>query len=129
MKNKKQFQGWRAEQIAKVFLLNSGLFDLTEITNYSHKDKGYDFIGILKANQNKRLGIDVKATKYSKSEIKNKLFSKTYLSELPLLQLFVNYDKESGYFRIVTENRKSELKVMKRETLINEIKNYAQQWL
>lgn len=124
MKNIKQFQGWRAEQITKVFLLNSSLFELNEY--HSHVDKGYDFVAVLKEEPYKRFGIDIKATKYSKSEITRKYFSKTSVGELPLIQFFVNYDEESGYFRIVSRTRQTELKAMNRETFKQEIKNYAQ---
>jgi hypothetical protein len=119
MKNIKQFQGWRAEQITKVFLLSLGVFELNEYS--SMKDKGYDFIAILKNNPDKKFGIDIKATKYSRNEIKSRYFPKTLVRDLPLIQFFVNYDKESGYFRIINTNISSELKLLKKDIFLREI--------
>ena len=120
MKNIKQFQGWRAEQIAKVFLLNLGVFELNEYS--SLKDKGYDLIAVLKDNPDKKVGIDIKASKYSKNEIKSRYFTKTVIRELPLIQIFVNYDKESGYFRFVNQHTSTELKPLKKDIFLKEIK-------
>jgi len=127
MRNEKQFQGWRSEQIVKVFLLSSGLFDVTE--SYSNSDKGVDFIAIYKERNNRRFDIEVKATKYSKSEIQRKYPQKKYNSNSPTMQFYVNYDKETGYFRLTNTNYTSELNKMVRENFIYEVKNYAQQYL
>lgn len=123
MRNEKQFQGWRSEQIVKVFLLNSGLFDVTE--SYSNSDKGIDFIAIYK-ERNKKFDVEVKATKYSRSEILRKYSRKNSYSSSPTLQFYVDYDKETGYFRLTDRNYTSELNKMVREKFISDIKNYAQ---
>lgn len=126
MRNERQFQGWRSEQIVKVFLLNSGLFSITE--NHSQSDRGIDFVAVYK-EKNKRFYIDVKATKYSRSEILRKYSNRISDFNSPKIQFFVDYDKETGYFRLTTNQYKSELNKMIRNEFISEIKNYAQQWL
>jgi len=126
MRNEKQIQDWRSEQIVKVFLLNSGLFDVTE--SYSNSDRGIDFIAIYK-KRNKRFDIEVKATKYSRSEILRKYSKKSNFSNSPMLQFYVDYDKETGYFRLTDHNYSTELNKMAREKFIDEIKDYAQQRL
>lgn len=123
MKNIKQFQGWRSEQIVKVFILNTGIMNLTE--NYSSIDTNIDYIGIYKENQNIRFGIEIKATKYSKTEI-NKTFSNISNQSLPIIYFFINYDNETGYFRLVDREFKSLLTEMEKGKFIREIKNYAQ---
>ncbi|WP_422083766.1 hypothetical protein [Ulvibacterium sp.] len=126
MRNEKQFQGWRSEQIVKVFLLNSGLFDVAE--NYSPSDRGIDFIAIHK-EKNRKFNIDVKATKYSRSEILRKYSNHIDDFRSPMIQFYVDYDKETGYFRLTTNHYKSNLNKMIRNEFISEIKNYAQHWL
>ncbi len=125
MKNKRQFQGWRSEQIAKVFLLNSGLFDIVE--NFSsNSDEKADFIAVYKEMDDKRFEVEVKATKYSKHEIQRKYAKKNGHSPNALvIEFYVNYDEETGYFRLANGNYSSELSNMSRDKFISEVENYA----
>jgi hypothetical protein len=96
MNDTKKIEAWRAEEIAKVFLLNSGLVSL--LPDY---ENNHDFVAISKKRPDKKIIIEVKATKYPKSELK-KAFIKTRNqlshSTLPALLMYINYDNENGYF-------------------------------
>jgi hypothetical protein len=121
MKNIREFETWRAEEIAKVFLLNSGL--VTLVPEYGNK---YDFLAISKKSPDKKVAVEVKATKYSKDDIK-RVFTKTKeqfsKSELPVLLMYINYDKENGYFEVLEENgvRKKEIQPLQTEKLTREL--------
>lgn len=124
MKNIKQFQGWRSEQIVKVFLLSSGLLSFTE--NYSNIDYEIDFIAFYNENPNVKFGIEIKASKYSKSEIEKKYPLKPVRLDFPIIYFYINYDNESGYFRIWDNKTKTPLTKIDKEKFRLELKNYAQ---
>lgn len=125
MKNIKKFQGWRSEQIVKVFLLNSGLLSLTE--NFLNIDSGIDFIGFYIENPNIRYGIEIKATKYSKNEIETKYPLSQISLNFPVIYFYINYDIENGYFRFWNNKTQTPLTKMDKEKFNLELKNYAQQ--
>jgi hypothetical protein len=102
MKNNQNIQGWRADQIVKLFVLNSGVLSITE--NYPDIDDRLDYIGIYRENPQIKFGIVIKATKYSQSEIDRKYTSTQEDMELPVIYFFIDYDKEAGVFRL-TKNR------------------------
>jgi hypothetical protein len=105
----KNFESWRASEIAKVFLQNSGRIKL--ISDYQNK---FDYIGMY---NNIKIGIEIKATKYSKSEILrvySSLRQQLCSNEYPVIVFYVNYDKESGYFEILTKKYFGELYNMER---------------
>lgn len=99
MKGIKKFESWRAEEIAKVYLINSGLVSLLP----NNTDK-FDFLAISKQTPEKKIAIEVKATKYSKSELK-RIFSKIrrrYSNfKMPVVLMYIDYDKENGFFEIL----------------------------
>ena len=121
----KNFKEWRSEEIVKLFLLNTGLFNISD--SYSFSDKGIDFLITCKKNYETKIGIEIKATKYSRGEIVSKYSKKKYDLPFYVIQFFINYDKEGGYFRINKEGKVSELELLKKDNFINMIKNYAQQ--
>lgn len=98
MKGIKNLENWRAEEIAKVYLLNSGL--VTLLPNYTDN---FDFLAISKNLPDKKIAVEVQPTKYSQKEIK-KVFSKTRRkfaqSSLPGILMYIDYDKENGYFEV-----------------------------
>ena len=104
MKIDKQFEAWRAEEIAKVLLLNSGLVKL--VPEYNDQ---FDFLAISSQSPDKKIAVEVKPTKSSGEEIK-RVFNKTreQLSkcELPVLLMYVNSDSENGYFEVLSKNGK-----------------------
>jgi len=107
MKGIREIENWRAEEIAKVYLLNSGL--VTLLPNYT-TDK-FDFLAIGKDLPDRKIAVEVKATKYPKNEIK-KVFGKIRKEytrlPLPVIVMYIDYDKENGYFEIL--KKKSEVK-------------------
>lgn len=121
MKNIREFETWRAEEIAKVFLLSSGL--VTLVPEYGNK---YDFLAISKKSPYKKVAVEVKATKYSKEDIK-RVFTKTRRqfskSGLPVLLMYINYDEENGYFEVLEENgvEKKEIQPLKPEKFKREL--------
>lgn len=102
MKGIKNLENWRAEEIAKVYLLNSGL--VTLLPNYTDN---FDFLAISKNLPDKKIAVEVQATKYPQKEIK-KVFSKTRRrfaqSSLPGILMYIDYDKENGYFEVFEKN-------------------------
>lgn len=120
MKDVKKIEEWRAEEIAKVYLLNSGL--VTLLPNYNDK---FDFLAISKENPDKKIAIDVKATKYSRSEIEKQLLKtkkNITLNGLPVLLMFINYDKENGFFEVLKQNEVNELQPIKTDIFNKKIK-------
>lgn len=121
MKNIREFETWRAEEIAKVFLLNSGL--VTLVPEYGNK---YDFLAISKKSPDKKIAVEIRATKYSKDYIK-RVFTKTKRqfskSQLPVLLMYINYDKENGYFEVLKENgvEKKEIQPLQPEKFKREL--------
>src|SRR5215213_1021339 len=121
MKDIKKFEGWRAEEIAKVFLLNSGL--VTLLPEYNDQ---FDFLAISKDFPDKKIAVEVKATKYSKGEIR-KVFNKTrkQLSnyQLPVLVMYIDQDKENGYFEVLKEGgtRENEIQPLQPEKFKQEL--------
>lgn len=99
MKNIQNIQGWRAEQIVKLFVLNSGILSIAE--NYLNIDDKLDYIGIYRENPQIKFGIGIKATKYSQYEIDRKYSITQADMELPVIYFFIDYDKESGFFRLI----------------------------
>jgi|GEM_PF-4851771 hypothetical protein len=123
MKNIQDIQNWRADQIVKLFVLNSGILSIAE--NYLNIDDKLDYIGIYKDNPQIKFGIGIKATKYTQSEI-NKKYTITQANiELPIIYFFIDYDKEAGFFRL-TNNRTytSTLIQMEKEKFNFEINKY-----
>lgn len=121
MKNIREFESWRAEEIAKVFLLNSGL--VTLVPEYGNK---YDFLAISKKSPDKKIAIEIKPTRHSKDDIKKasarakKQFSKF---RLPVLLMYINQDKENGYFEVLQENglEKNEIQPLQPEKFKKEL--------
>lgn len=102
MTDTKKIESWRAEEIAKVFLLNSGL--VTLVPQY---ENAFDFIAISKQAPNKKIAVEVKATKYSEEGVKRiaaKAKNQFLKTGLPILMMYINSDKEDGYFQILREN-------------------------
>ena len=125
MKYINDFKGWRSEEIVKVFLLSLNIFDLSE--SYTYKDKGVDLIARCKKDIDFKFGVEIKATKYSRSIILSKYKRKDYDVSLPIIQFFINYDKETGYFRILNQENESTLERMTKKNFKEAMKNYAQQ--
>jgi len=115
MKDVKEFQGWRAEEIAKVYLLNSGL-----VTLLPYNSDTFDFLAMSNKSPEKKIAIEVKATKYSKSDIE-RVFKKERNQKtnpgLPVLLMYINYDSENGYFEVLRENGKHEIEPLHTETI------------
>lgn len=102
MTDAKKMEGWRAEEIAKVFLLNSGL-----VTLVPEHDDNFDFIAISKQAPAKKIAVEVKATKYSEEGIRKiaaKIKAQASKTSLPILMMYINSDKEDGYFQILRED-------------------------
>ena len=112
----KNINGWRAVEIAKVYLLNYGKIQLL-------KDKSgkFDFIAFKINDLNKRIAIEIKATKYSKSEIINTYKDHrkhiSHKEKIPVLIMYINYDNEKGFFEIFKGGKKSPLQILTISTI------------
>ena len=124
MKNAKKFEDWRAEEIAKVYLLNSDL--VTLLPDYENK---YDFIAISKSSPEKRFAIEVKATKLPESDIprvSHKVRSLFADSQFPVLIMYIDNDKEKGYYEIIDCSEREEIKPIQSEEFNARLKELAQ---
>lgn len=121
MNNIRQIESWRAEEIAKVYLLNSGL--VTLVPEYNSK---FDFLAISKRSPEKKIAVEVKATRHTKEEIK-KVSDKTKKQfssyNLPILLMYINDDKENGFFEVINEIgvQKPEIHPLQQEELEKEL--------
>lgn len=115
---------WRAEEIAKVYLLNSGL--VTLLPDYENK---FDFIAISKTSPEKIFAIEVKASKNPKST--NILFTPNEKemianSKFPVLLMYIDYDKEKGYYELINDNKRTEMKPIQSEEFNQKLRDLAQ---
>jgi hypothetical protein len=97
----------RAEAIAKVFLLNSGLVEVMKSL-----DGNSDFWVIGRKAPYKKLAVEVKPTKYSKSEIKkNYAVQRTLLqqSDMPVLMFYVDCQKDKGFFEVLNHDASNDI--------------------
>lgn len=92
----------RATAIGSVYLLNSGLVKL--LPDYNE----FDFLAISKTSPNKKIAIEIQATRYSKREIE-KIFEKKRIrlaaAGLPVLLMYINERKEIGYFEVIDRHK------------------------
>lgn len=124
MKNTKNFEDWRAEEIAKVYLLNSGL--ITLLPDYENK---FDFIAISKASPEKRFAIEVKATKIPTSDIPKVLPREGNLfddSKFPVLRMYIDHDKEKGYYEIINRSKRAEIQPIQSKEFDTKLKELTQ---
>lgn len=120
VKDTKNFEAWRAEEIAKVYLLNSNL-----LTLLPESDDQFDFFAISKNQPARKIAVEVKATKYAKGDIK-RVFNGTRnkFSEypFPVILMYINNDKENGYFEIFNNGLSShEIEPLETERLREKI--------
>lgn len=119
MKNIRDFGAWRAEEIAKVFLLNTKIIDI-----YPDSSNKFDFIVVGKLSSQKRIGIEIKATKYSKSEITkkyNQTTNKFIDSSIPVIIMYIDYDNEKGFFQVINRGVIDEIKTIDTKSLSEKI--------
>lgn len=86
----------------------------------------YDFLAISKKSPDKKIAVEIKATKYSRDDIK-RVFTKAKRQfskiQLPVLLMYINYDKENGYFEVLEENgvEKKNIHLLQAEKLNREL--------
>lgn len=97
---KKHLKHFRAEQIAEITLLRSGLFNVEKGAK-----NDFDFIIADKDKPEKIIAVEVKEMINTKSEIQKALqtLSKKYKgSEIPILAFFIDATNEKGVFTFLT---------------------------
>lgn len=97
MKGIKAHRGWRAEQIAKLFLLKENNLNIFEGT--SNQDAQYDFMVTLKDNDKVQFGIEVKSTKKPLATFKKqieKLEEEKINRKIPSLIMLIDTKTERG---------------------------------
>ena len=109
-----------AEEIAKTYLLETELLDISVPT-----DKNFDFIAIPKRDFTKVIAIEVKASKYKKSEIVRAYKSiRQTLSEkrFPVIMFYINYIDKTGFIEVINRQLTDKLIPLTRDNLNDEIK-------
>ena len=100
MKYLKKFEEWRAEQIAKVYLLSNNNF----FTLLPSNDENLDFFLLKNDDFSKKIGVFIIPTKYQKSEIKkiyDNLRRNFKTLNIPIIIMYINYDNKHGFYEIV----------------------------
>lgn len=119
MKTIKNYGGWMAEEIAKTYLLETGLFDIS-----IPSDGKFDFIARSKDDFNKIIAIEVKASKYSKSEIlrEYKKSRQGFLEKnLPVIMLYINYADKTGLIEVINKKLTDNLVPLTTDNLMQEM--------
>lgn len=120
MRTIKNYSGWMAEEIAKTYLLETGLLDISTLS-----DKQFDFIAISKKDFNTIIGIEVKASQYRKSEILReyrKIRNKYRDNHFPVIMFYINYMDKTGLIEVINGNLSDNLIPLTTDNLIKEIK-------
>jgi len=98
---------WYAGEIAKIYLLNSGLVNLLP-----DREEKYDFIAVSSRQPLKQFPVKIKATKYRPSEI-FKAYQKTRANlvrrKSPVLVMYVDYDSREGFYEYIDNKLPKEL--------------------
>ncbi len=83
---------------------------------------------ISKTSPEKRFAIEVKATKQTKSDIpKVSSEVKSLMNKkFPVLMMYIDYDKEKGYFEIINSNQNGQLEPLESKEFDNKLKQLAQ---
>lgn len=121
MRNRADYSGWIAEQIAKVYLFETNLVEI-----YETQDKDFDFLCILKNDFQKSIAVEVKSSQYSKSEILRKykpLRQNLLQSKIPVIMFYINYIDKTGYIEVLHRELKNKLTVLTTQNLILEIQS------
>lgn len=113
MSTNKEIEAWRAELIAKVFLLSSG-FTVLPVPD----DKSYDFIAIEEQGKHQKLAVEVLPTRSSKMAIVKKfgaLRDSIVPNGIPVVLFYINSDREDGYFEVIGKQKKSGILPMEKD--------------
>ena len=127
MRTLKNYKNWMAEEIAKTYLLATGLIDINKSS-----DKNYDLFAMPKQDFNKRIGIDIKASQYSKSEIlkEYKKTRESYVNtNIPVIMFYINAMDKTGLIEVIDNKLTDDLISLSTDSLTKEInkitnKNY-----
>lgn len=121
METDAKYRGWMAEQIAKSYLHETELLDVSQ-----NEDERFDFICMMKKNIRYIFAVEVKASQYNKSEILRK-YKKTrekYMNKnIPILMFYINYIDRTGYFEFIKNELSKELIILNTQNLKKEIEN------
>lgn len=113
MSTDRKIEAWRAELIAKLFLMSNGYTVLPNGFQKSH-----DFIVQSDFDIKQQLAVEVKQTRYSKETILKKfahLRDSIVPNGLPVVLFFINSDKENGYFEVIGKKKRTGLLPLKKE--------------
>jgi len=119
MRTIKNYSGWIAEEIVKTYLLETGLLDISVPS-----DRKFDFVAISKSDFSKVIAIEVKASKYSKSEIirEYRTLRESFAKiGFPVIMFYINYLDKTGLIEIINKTLTDTLILLSRDNLINEI--------
>lgn len=107
MRHIKNFKEWMATEIVKTYLLENGKFEISVPS-----DRQFDLIAIDKYNFRNVIGIEIKASKYSRNELlKAYLTTRENLSkaELPVIIFYINSVDRTGYIELLNKKVTDEL--------------------
>lgn len=110
----KNFANWRAEQIAKVALLNSGFNQV-----YEDPEHNFDFVAVSGATSSQLFMVDVKSSSNPRRSLpvlakghRNRLNSKR-----PVLVVVVDAEGGEGVFRLIEGDKQGETLPLNRDEL------------
>ena len=115
MSNNRQYSGWMAEQIAKLYLYETELLDV-----YQSDSQKFDFVCMFKEDMTKTFGVEVKSSKYSKRQIikvYSKVRNESLRVKIPILMLYINYEDKTGYFEFIYDRLNEDLTVLTTQNL------------
>ena len=120
MRTIKKYSGWMAEEIAKSYLLGTNIVQLHKV------DSGkFDFIITKRDSHYKRIGIQVKGSKYTKRELL-KIYrlerQRCVRNKFPVIMLYINYDTKKGLIEVIDKRLTDQLIPLTTEILKREIK-------
>lgn len=119
MRTIRNYSDWMAEEIAKTYLLETGLLDIS-----TPSDRKFDFVAIFKKDFNKVIAIEVKASKYRKSEIlrEYRTIRESYtMNRFPVIMFYINYIDKTGLIEVIQEKLTDNLIPLTTDNLIKEI--------
>lgn len=114
MKKPRKYTTWRAAQIAKIALLNSGFSSVRD-----SPERPFDLVAVSSRADGKVFLIEVKSSKHpskSISDFVSKIKSRGVALK-PMMVIAVNSDSDRGVFKIIEENKETPILPLERSQL------------
>src|SRR5687768_6837933 len=120
MRPTKNYSSWMAEQIAKTYLLQIDFLSLNE-----DPTRKFDFLVLKKEDTTKQIGIEVKASRYRRSELLREYFEKRKrfkANRFPVIMFYIDYMERTGCIEVINKSLNDNLIDLNTANLSKEIK-------